>query len=226
MSTVAAAGGDRGAGDLERHLGAERRRPVRQTERRIVVERVAPGFAGAVPVRLADTGGRRDRGVQLAATDHPLLQHRNRRRGRSRATTPSPAAAPAAAATAAGRRRRQRARRGAVEAAEFDLLHVQVGRPVVRHEHGHLDRLSGNDDAIVGQHLDADAVGQQDGLLEFALFLPQPEVDVISRRIVERHRAKLTAQDADGVQARRERRHDRFASLTLESLLRQLDRRR
>ena len=143
--------------------------------------------------------------------------------GASPPRPPRPAPRPPRPPPAGGAR--QRALRVAGEAAELDLLDVQVGGAVVRHEHRHLERLAGDDDAIVGQRLDAHAVGEQDRRLEFALFLPQPEVDVVARGVVERHRAELAAQHADRTQARRERRHDRVASLAVESPLRELDRR-
>src|SRR5262249_1361194 len=83
-----------------------------------------------------------------------------------------------------------------------------------------LHRFTWNNHAIVGQRLDLDAVRQHDRLLELAFFLPQAEIDLELAGVVDRHRAQLTPQHADGEQPVLQRLHRRLVVDGVEDLLR------
>src|SRR6185295_10812956 len=137
----------RGARQRHRHLNVERRRAERQAEWRVRIERVAPGLPFAVPVRLANLRGRRNRECRLTACHLILLQEGNgRTRGRLGAT---PAATAAPSEPAATCRRRQGARRVTLEAVELDLRDVDVPGSVIRDDDRHLCLLPWYDDAVV-----------------------------------------------------------------------------
>ena len=117
----------------------------------------------------------------------------------------------------------QRARAIPGEARELRLPDRHLACAAARDEERKLHVLSRDDDAVVCQRVDAQAAGNDDRLLELALFLPQPEFDLELPCLVDRHRAKLRAQHADRMQSSHERSHRAVVIAGVETLLRSTD---
>jgi hypothetical protein len=89
-------------------------------------------------------------------------------------------------------------------------------------EHGDFDVLSGHHHAVVGKRLDTDASGVHDGLLEVALLLSEPEIDLEPRLLAELQTAQFGAQSphlSESTEQRLERRRIAFGRKVLDGLL-------
>ena len=82
--------------------------------------------------------------------------------------------------------------------------------------------LPRHDDAVVGKRLDLQAGRDNEGLLEFAFFLAETEIELVSRGLVDGHRAELAAESAHGRQSVEERLDRRFIIAGIETPLRRL----
>ena len=167
-----------------------------------------------MPVRLGGPGAHGNRQRRLAPSRLILFERGDRRRRRRRRRRR------AAAATTARDNRRQRARRPGIEPTEVDLLDGHVRRAAVGDHHRHADGLARHHDTVVGQRFDADAVGQENGLLKLALLLAEAEVDLETSTLVYRQSPKLCAQHANGAQTGHERLHCRAGAFSREPTLR------
>ncbi len=169
-----------------------------------------------MPVRLGHACRLRNLHRHVAAARDVLLE---RRHPHGRRRLGSPASAPAAE-TLLACHLIQRARAIARKAAELRLADRHLARAVVGDDERQPHVLSGHDDAVVRQRVDAKAIGDDDRLLKLALLLAQPELDVEPARLVDRHASKLRAQDANGVEARQQRRDSPVVISGVEPLLR------
>ena len=115
-------------------------------------------------------------------------------------------------------------RRATLEAVEPHLLDSYRRIAVIGNDHRHAHRLPGNDDPVVGERFDADAVRGDERLLELALLLEQPELDLELRAVVDRHGAKLAAQHAHRAETSEQRLHRRAIAFGVELFLRRLHR--
>ena len=176
--------------ETQRRLNVKRRRPVRQSERRVVVEHVPARFALTMPIGFGGPGVGGDRQREIAAADLIFGERRQRRTGGCGRRTAS-----------TWGRRGERAGRVAIEPLDAHVTDVERRGASVREHDRQAERLTGHHDAVVGERVDADAVGQENRLLEFTFLLAQPELDFGSALFGDLHRPQLCAQLASRAKA-------------------------
>ena len=109
--------------------------------------------------------------------------------------------APAGVDPAGAQRLRLARRAGPGEAGQPDAPHRDASVAAVGGQRGDADRLARRHHAVVGQHLETQAVRQHGGLLELVLLRGQAEVDLPAGAVRERHPAQPRAQGAYPLQA-------------------------
>ena len=148
-----------------------------------------------MPVRLGDSCVHGNGRVRIASRDLVLPDDRYRwARCRSAAASAAPAESTAPAGT---RHRRERAAGFAFKPLQRHVSHSDIDRSAIRHDDRDLRLLSRHDDAIVGESLDPETGGRCQRVLEFALLLPQPEINLIPGRVVEVHGSKVAIELPD-----------------------------
>ena len=169
--------GNAGTPQFDVERRPKRGRPERRAEWRLRVEGVAVGAVDVAPVNVRCRGAGWNADLAIAAVHAGCGQRLG----------------------AAGRIR-------GVEAGQPDAAHRDAGRPVIRGQHRHVQRLPRRHQPVVRQHLEADGVRQQRGALELPLLRLQAQVDLFRGAWGERHAAERRAQAAHPRQSRSQRR--------------------
>ena len=84
-----------------------------------------------------------------------------------------------------------------VEADERDGAHRQFGGAAVADGHRHRQRLTGHDQAVVGNRFDAQRLRQDQRLLKLLFLLGEAEIDFIPAALVGDRSGKVRPQLAD-----------------------------
>ena len=167
--------GDGGGPEVELETGAERRGAERRAERHVRVEPVARRVGQPLPVHVGRGRVGRQSQRGLAAV------HR-----------------------AGGEGARPAPRIGGLEAVEPDPLDGDRGPAVVGRVRQHRDRLPRGHDAVVGEDVEPQVVGQHHRPFVLGLLLRQPEIDLVDRLVRQAESGQIAPQVADGPEPRQQ----------------------